>query len=155
MAALNGVRPAGANASSNSYAQSLSYDSGTACQSFTCLLSAKLVALYPASSTHQPVLLADMMAYFNLITGTTDTGNLNTFSNYGVTNPDLVVCNTLVPGCTSASGDLAATSTNQFNGAVWDYQTSVFAYSYYLTPFANRLLADYIYAYSFYRAGWR
>ena len=57
--ALNGVRPAGANAASNANAQALSYDSGTACLSFSCLLSTKLNAAYPATSSHQPILLVD------------------------------------------------------------------------------------------------
>ena len=151
--ALNGVRPAGANASYNSYAQSLSYDSGTACQSFSCLLSTKLNTAYPATSSHQPILLVDLISYFNLITGTTNTGSANTFGTYGVTNPDLVVCSTAVPSCTTST--LATTSTNQYTGSAWTYATSVFAYSYYTTPYANRLMADYIYNYNFYRAGWR
>ncbi|MBU6225472.1 MAG: hypothetical protein KGP13_11645 [Burkholderiales bacterium] len=151
--ALNGVRPAGTNASYNSYAQALSYDTGTACQSFSCLLSTKLNTAYPATSSHQPVLLVDLMSYFNLITGTTNTGSANTFSSYGVTNPDLVVCSTAVPNCTTST--LAATSTNQYTSTAWTYASSVFAYDYYITPFASRLMGDYIYNYNFYRAGWR
>jgi hypothetical protein len=152
--ASNGVRSAGANASYNSYAQALSYDTGTACQSFSCLLSTKLNAAYPATSSHQPILLADLMSYFNLITGTTNTGSANTFSSYGVTNPDLNVCDSItVPAASICS--LATTSTNQYTSTSWDYTSSVFAYNYYLTPFAHRLLADYIYNYNFYRAGWR
>ena len=151
--ALNGVRPAGTNASYNSYAQSLSYDSSTACQSFSCLLSTKLNTAFPATSSHQPVLLVDLMSYFNLITGTTNTGSANTFSSYGVTNPDLVVCSTAVPNCTTST--LATTSTNQYTSSAWTYATSIFAFDYYTTPFANRLMGDYIYSYNFYRAGWR
>jgi outer membrane lipase/esterase len=151
--ALNGVRPAGANASYNSYAQALSYDSGTACQSFSCLLSTKLNTAYPATSSHQPILLVDLLSYFNLITGTTNTGSANTFSSYGVANPDLVVCSTAVPSCTTST--LASTSTNQYTSTSWDYTNSIFAYDYYTTPFANRLMGDYIYNYNFYRAGWR
>ena len=152
--ASNGVRSAGANASYNSYAQALSYDTGTACQSFSCLLSTKLNAAYPATSSHQPILLADLMSYFNLITGTTNTGSANTFSSYGVTNPDLNVCSSITVPATSICS-LATTSTNQYTSTSWDYTSSVFAYNYYLTPFAHRLLADYIYNYNFYRAGWR
>jgi len=159
--ALNGVRPAGTNASYNAYAQALSYDSGTACQSYSCLLSTKLNAAYPATSSHQPILLVDLMSYFNLITGTTNTGSANTFSSYAVTNPDLVVCTTAswngypttAPTCTTST--LATTSTNQYTGTSWDYTTSVFAYDYFTTPYANRLMGDYIYNYNFYRAGWR
>jgi hypothetical protein len=159
--ALNGVRPAGTYASYNSYAQALSYDSGTACQSFSCLLSTKLNSAYPATSSHQPILLVDLMSYFNLITGTTNTGSANTFGTYGVTNPDLVVCTTAswtgypttTPSCTTST--LATTSTNQYTSTSWTYATSVFAYDYYTTPYVNQLMGSYIYNYNFYRAGWR
>ena len=163
-ATSNGIRPAGGYAAYNTNAQELSYDTGTACQSFSCLLSTKLNAAYPATSSHQPVLLADLMSYFNLITGTTNTGSANTFSSYGVANPDLVVCTTAswtgypttTPSCaTSTPSTLVTTSTNQYTSTSWDYSTSVFAYDYFTTPFANRLMGDYIYNYNFYRAGWR
>ena len=155
--AASGVRPAGTYASSNSNAQALSYDSGTACQSFSCLLSTKLNTAFPATSSHQPVLLVDLMSYFNLITGTNislyPTGNANTFGTYGVTNPDLVTCSTAVPSCTTST--LATTSTNQYTSTAWTYETSVFAYDFYTTPYANQLMGSYIYNYNFYRAGWR
>jgi len=153
----NGVRPVGASwtALINGYAQALSYDSSTACQSFSCLLSTKLNTAFPATSSHQPVLLVDLMSYFNLITGTTNTGSANTFSTYGVTNPDLVTCSTAIPSCTSSASDLATTSTNQYTGSAWTYATSVFAYDYYTTPYVNQLMGSYIYNYNFYRAGWR
>lgn len=137
----------GTYSSSFSYAQYLSYDTGTACQSFSCLLSTKLNSAYPATSSHQPILLADLMSYFNLVTGTTSTGSSNTYTSYGVTNPNTAVCSSALPNCTTTSGLLSTYSST--------YATSVFADSYYLTPFANRLLADYIYNYNFYRAGWR
>jgi len=155
--ALNGVRTAGTYATYNSYAQALSYDSGTACQSFSCLLSTKLNTAFPATSSHQPVLLVDLISYFNLLTGTTNTGSANTFSSYGVTNPDLIVChaNYLVPSCTNSSSSLATTSTNQYTSSAWTYATSVFASEYYTTPYVNQLMGSYIYNYNFYRAGWR
>ena len=155
--ALNGVRTAGTYATYNSYAQALSYDSGTACQSFSCLLSTKLNTAFPATSSHQPVLLVDLMSYFNLLTGTTNTGSANTFSSYGVTNPDLIVCHAsyLVPSCTNSSSSLATTSTNQYTSTAWTYATSVFASEYYTTPYVNQLMGSYIYNYNFYRAGWR
>jgi hypothetical protein len=155
--AASGVRPAGASVSYNSNAQSLSYDISTACQSFSCLLTTKLNTAFPATSSHQPVLLVDLMSYFNLITGTTislyPTGNANTFGTYGVTNPDLVTCSSAVPSCTTST--LATTSTNQYTSTAWTYATSVFAYDYYTTPYANQLMGSYIYNYNFYRAGWR
>jgi len=155
--ALNGVRTAGTYATYNSYAQALSYDSGTACQSFSCLLSTKLNTAFPATSSHQPVLLVDLISYFNLLTGTTNTGSANTFSSYGVTNPDLIACHAsyLVPSCTNSSSSLATTSTNQYTSSAWTYATSVFASEYYTTPYVNQLMGSYIYNYNFYRAGWR
>jgi len=155
--AASGVRPVGGYASNNSLAQALSYDSETSCESFSCLLTTKLNTAFPATSSHQPVLLVDLMSYFNLITGTTislyPTGNANTFGTYGVTNPDLVTCSTAVPSCTTST--LATTSTNQYTSTAWTYATSVFAYDYYTTPYANQLMGSYIYNYNFYRAGWR
>jgi hypothetical protein len=143
----------------NSYttaAQAYSYDTGTDCVSFSCLLSTKLNTAYPATSSHQPILLADLMSYFNLITGTTSTGSANTYTSYGVTNPDTAVCTTDPPGCTLSPSTLT-TGTKSYTGSSvsWDYTASVFASSKYTTPFANRLLGDYIYNYNFYRAGWR
>ena len=139
----------GTNSSYVDYAQYLSYDTGTACQSFSCLLSTKLNSAYPATSSHQPILLADLISYSNLFTGTTSTGSANTYTSYGVTNPNTAVCSSLlsVSTCSTTSGLNSTYSST--------YATSVFADSFYLTPFANRLLADYIYNYNFYRAGWR
>ena len=154
MQPINVARTPGAVTNSyTSAAQAYSYDTGTACVSFSCLLSTKLNAAYPATSSHQPILLADLMSYFNLITGTTSTGSANTYTSYGVTNPDTAVCNTF-PLCTTSTVN---TGTKSYTGTSvsWDYTASVFAYDYYTTPFANRLLADYIYNYNFYRAGWR
>jgi len=133
-------------------AQGLSYDTGTACMSFSCQLTAQLNIQYPATSGHQPVLLADLASYFNLITGTTGTGNANTFASYGVANPDVVACTVNTPSCTTST---VTSGTNSWNGVAWDYTTSIFADNLNLTPFANRLLADYIYTTSMYRAGWR
>ncbi len=123
--------------------QSLSYDTGTQCLSFSCQLSTKLNSAYPATSSHQPILLADLMSYSNLFTGTTSTGSTNTYLNYGVTNPNTAACN---------AGSTSGCTTGAVNA---NYATYVFADTLNLTPFANRLLADYIYNYNFYRAGWR
>ena len=77
----------------SSVIQALSYDTGTQCLSFSCQLSTKLNSAYPATSSHQPILLADLMSYSNLFTGTTSTGSSNTYLNYGVTNPNSVTVN--------------------------------------------------------------
>jgi hypothetical protein len=120
------------------------------------LLSTKLNAAYPATTSHQPILLTDLISYFNLITGTTITGSANTYTSYGVTNPDTAVCTTAPPSCT-ISPSTVTTGTKSYTGSSvsWDYTASIFASSQYTTPFANRLLGDYIYNYNFYRAGWR
>ena len=137
----------------------LTYDSSGTCNSYSCKLLTTLVTKYPATSSHQPVLVADVMSYFNLITGTVSsknpTGNSNTFSaNFGGANPDTAVCvvATTPNNCTSANTTAA---NHPIYGLAYTYANSVFADSINLTPFANRLLADYIYNTIFYRAGWR
>ena len=123
--------------------QSLSYDTGTQCLSFSCQLSTKLNTAYPATSGHQPILLADLMAYSNLFTGTTTTGSADTYLSYGVTNPNSAACNAgSTSGCTTGAANA-------------NYGTYVFADNLNLTPLGNRLLADYIFNFSFNRAGWR
>lgn len=159
--------------------QDLSYDTGTTCTSFSCRTTIALNTEFPATSAHQPILLADLMGYSNLITGTggtstvtfqgaslttTGTGSLNTFPSYAVTNPDLPACFTVTTPPTSPLV-CATTTTNAANGVnsgtngwtnvAWDYKTSVFADNFYFTPYANRLYADYIYNVTMYRAGWR
>jgi len=178
---INMARTPWGNGSAN--IQALSYDTGTSCLSFSCKLTTSLNTNYPATSSHNPVLIADLMGYSNLFTGTAPvtgfnsivttipgSGSLNTFASYGVSNPSLPSCYWSVfatnptPPASAVSCD--PTITNLANGvktgidngwttAAWDYTTSVFADSFNLTPLGNRLLADYIYNYNFYRAGWR
>ncbi len=167
------------NSSERSAIQALSYDSGTSCLSFSCRTTVALNTEFPATSAHQPILVADLMGYSNLVTGTagtstvtfqgsaiTTTGSatLNTFPSYGVTNPDLPACYSVTTPPTSplvCDSSIANSSggvnsgTNGWNNTAWDYKTSVFADNFYFTPFANRLFADYIYNVTFYRAGWR
>ena len=147
----------------------------TSCGSFGCQLSAALVTRYPATSYGQPVLLADIAQYFNLMTGTgaggrdiysrlfpNPTGNASTFpiatsSGAALTNPDVPVCVndiTLATLCSTASAATIKTNPNNSN-LPWDYATAVFADKYNLTPAANRMLADYIYNTTFFRAAWR
>jgi len=166
--------------------QALSYDSGNACTSFSCKLTISLNSNYPATSSHQPVLIADLMGYSNLITGTgpknifntitnniPSSGDANTFTSYIVTNPSFPACDTaanapLVGAATvtcdptnvgvvqySGNGGVVTGTSNGWNGGAWDYAGSIFADKFNLTPFGNRLLADYIYNYNFFRAGWR
>ena len=159
-------------------AQALSYDTSTLCQSFACQLSTKLNDAYPATSSHQRILLADLIGFSNLITGTTTTGGANTFVTYGVANPNIPVCdattgingatvwvpahdvpahacNATLASMTVVSSASAGYAANVFTGAAWDFSTSVFADYINLTPMGNRLLANYIYSTNMYRAGWR
>jgi outer membrane lipase/esterase len=159
MQPINVGRTPWAVANSYTAAQKYSYDDSTStvCASFSCQLSIKLNSAYPATSSHQPVLLTsqpDTMAYFNLITGTylTGTGG-NTYSSYGVANPDTAVCNTF-PSCDTTTVNTGSKSA-PYTASTWNYTNSIFAYDYYTTPFANRLMGDYIYNNNFYRAGWR
>ena len=163
--------------------QALSYDTGTSCLSFSCKLTTSLNTNYPATSSHNPVLIADLMGYSNLFTGTAPmtgfnsivttipgSGSLNTFASYGVSNPSLPSCYWSVfatnpsppgialscdPATTNSANGVKTGTDNGWTAAAWDYTTSVFADSFNLTPLGNRLLADYIYNYNFYRAGWR
>ncbi len=163
--------------------QALSYDTGTSCLSFSCKLTTSLNTNYPATSSHNPVLIADLMGYSNLFTGTAPStgfnsvvttipgsGSLNTFASYGVSNPSFPVCYsgsitagsvppTSAISCdstiTNASNGVKTGTNNGWTSAAWDYTNSVFADNFNLTPLGNRLLADYIYNYNFYRAGWR
>ena len=119
--------------------RALSYDTGTQCLSFSCQLATKLNAAYPATTNHQPILLADLMSYANLFTGTTP----DTYLTYGVTNPNTAACN---------AGGTSGCATNVVNA---NYATYIFADTLNLTPFGNALLADQIYNVNFYRAAWR
>lgn len=148
----------------------------TSCGSFGCQLSAALVTRYPATSYGQPVLLADVAQYFNLMTGTgaggrdiysrlfpNPTGNASTFpiatsSGAALTNPDVPVCLVnITPStpCTTPASPSRIKSNLNNGGALWDYSTAVFADDVNLTPAANRMIADYIYNSNMFRAAWR
>ena len=147
----------------------------TSCGSFGCQLSAALVSRYPATSNGQSVLLADVAQYFNLVTGTGagghdiygrvfphPTGNASTYmiatsSGALLTNPDVPVCKDDITSsrrCSTADATTIQTNANNSN-LPWDYATAVFADNYNLTPAANRMIADYIYNVTEYRAAWR
>jgi phospholipase/lecithinase/hemolysin len=144
----------------------------TSCGSFGCQLSAALVSRYPATSYGQPVLLADIAQYFNLITGTgaggrdiyarsfpNPTGNANTYavgtaSGVLLTNPDVPVCLVNISLATPCTTATIKTNANNSN-AVWDYATAVFADEVNLTPAANRMIADFVYNSVEFRAAWR
>lgn len=150
-------------------------DPDALCGSFGSRISQALVKRYPATSYGQKVLLADMAQYFNLVTGTGaggndiygrafphPTGNASTYmiatsSGALLTNPDVPVCVndiTVATPCSTAVPATIKTNSNNSNKP-WDYTTAVFADNYNLTPAANRMMADYIYNVTEYRAAWR
>ena len=128
--------------------------------SFGSQLALSIGNAYPSTSSGLKVFLSDLSSYFNLMTGTGaggsdvygrafphPTGSLNTYSTYltaagvALTNPDVPVCTASILLCDAST---IATNTAGPNGH-WDYNTSVFADDYNLTPAANRILADYIF----------
>lgn len=152
--------------------QALTYDTGTDCASFSCRATVGLNKQYPATAAHQPVLIADLVGYSNLVTGTTGTnsvngrkgtGDSNTFVSYGVTNPDVPACLnvdvTAAPAATLANCNItngvASGTNNGWSGVAWDYKYSVFADNIYFAPYVNRAFGDYIYNVTMFRAGWR
>lgn len=167
----NGSTSGNSSLASTAQIQNLSYDSSTGCNSFQCKLTLKLSSYYPATSSGNPVLVADIQSYFNLLSGTTTTGSANTFSSYGIYNPDLPVCTIInsSPNPTSSNNSTtvilppqgcASSATNTgtdsaYTTTAYDWTTSLFADNLFLTPVGNRLLADYIYGTLMYRAGWR
>ena len=149
-----GRSPSYVKTSTNATLTNLTYDSSSTCVSFSCLLLTALNSKYPATSSHQKVLVADMMSYFNLMTGTTYTGSANTFAytQYSIANPDVALCANVVSSCTTST---AATGTNTYTSTAYTYANSVWADNFNLTPYANQLLGSYIYNTTFYRAAWR
>jgi len=147
----------------------------TSCGSFGCQISQALVNRYPGTTYGQPVLLADIAQYFNLVTGTgagmsdlygrpfpNPTGNASTFpiataAGALLTNPDVPVCvNDITATTLCSTANMASIKTNTRNTNLpWDYATAVFADNYNLTPAVNRMIADYIYNVTEYRAAWR
>ena len=118
--------PWGVRSANRQAVQDLSYDTGAACTSFSCRTTIALNAQYPATSSHQSILLADLMGYSNLITGTTrsstvtykaisetttGTGTQNTFVSYAVANPDLPACFNVVTNQAAPFTPPAATLT--------------------------------------------
>lgn len=147
-----GRSPLYVKTSTNATLTNLTYDSSSTCMSFSCLLLTSLNSKYPATSSHQKVLIVDMMSYFNLLTGTTFTGSANTFVQYSIANPDVALCDNVAIGCSTLT---AATGSNSYTGESYSYSNSIWADNFNLTPNTNRLLGSYIYNTSFYRASWR
>ena len=142
------------------------------------------VQYFPPSSTKRPLLNINPEAIFNLMTGTTDTGscqagNCNTFTAYGVSNPNIPVCTdrqklsqlvgtngwTHQPITRSAcvvtsEVEFAATGVTQkaasaYFNSEWSYSNSLYADELFLTSFGHRLLSDQAFNLNFLNAGWR
>ena len=138
--------------------QALSYDAQKNCNSFQCKFTTRLAQVFPATATGQRVLSADIQNYFNLMTGTTSTGNVATYSSYGVVNPEVPVCTGVTAGTVVLPPSVCLstdTQTGTYNGTAYNWTNSLFADNLFLTPLGNRLIADYIYNNLMYRAGWR
>lgn len=152
------------------FLRSLSYDTDTSCiknnnkNSFHCKLTIALVNKYPATVNGQFVLAIDQAQFFNLISGTTTTGNLNTYLPYFSQAPSLMACAVTTPGTTPifdtsySALDLTKAIGCDASAAIWtntSYTSFLFADPLNLTPQGNALLASSIYNSNMFRAAWR
>jgi outer membrane lipase/esterase len=152
------------------FLRSLSYDTDTSCvknnnkNSYHCKLTIALVNKYPATVNGQFVLAVDQAQFFNLISGTTSTGSLNTYLPYFAQLPTSMACAVTTSGTTpvfdAAYSALDLTKTNGCNASagVWtdtSYTSYLFADPLNLTPQGNALLATSIFNTNMYRAAWR
>jgi phospholipase/lecithinase/hemolysin len=154
----------------NDFLRSLSYDTDTSCinnnqkNSFHCKLTIALVNKYPATVNGQFVLAVDQAQLFNLISGTTSTGNANTYQYYFSQLPTLMACAVTTPGTTPifdttySALDLTKAVGCNASATIWTdtaYTSFLFADPLHLTPQGNALLAASIYNSNMYRAAWR
>lgn len=140
--------------------QSLLQDASTGiqspCNSFNCRLA---ISLFDAGLSGNSVLLVDVAAFVNLLTGTTATGVSDTYLNYGLKSATIPVCTVKDPGSGigTGAGQLnsllcdASNATSTVAGAT--YNQHAFADRLYFTPAANRLIGDYVY--NFLSGKWR
>lgn len=152
------------------FLRSLSYDTDASCvknnqkNSFHCKLTIELVKKYPATVNGQFVLAVDQAQLFNLISGTTATGNASTYLLYFSQLPGSMACAVTTPGATPvfdatySALDLTKARGCQASAAVWtdtSYTSFLFADPLNLTPQGNALLASSIYNSNMFRAAWR
>jgi phospholipase/lecithinase/hemolysin len=156
--------------SATDFLRSLSYDTDTSCvknnnkNSFHCKLTIALVNKYPATINGQFVLAVDQAQLFNLFSGTTSTGNANTYLPYFSQLPTSMACAVTTSGTTPvfdatySALDLTKAKGCNASAGVWadtSYTSFLFADPLNLTPQGNALLAASIYNSNMYRAAWR
>jgi hypothetical protein len=109
----------------------------------------------------------DLAQQLNLWSGTTETGNLNTYLSYGVAQaPKTPACAVATVGTppTLATSYVATDfrystgCTVNASASIWTdaaFNSYLFADNLNLTPLGNTLIANYIYNTKFYQAAWR
>lgn len=163
------------DATSVSFLRSLSYDTDTSCTSSSnqnslhCKLTIALSSKYPPTVYGQKLLAVDLAQYINLLSGTTSTGSINTYTSYFSQLPTTPACAVTTPGTTpvvSGSYDASSLSSTWTSGcdanttvwtaiATYPFTGFMFADNLNLSPQGNALLANYIYSSNMYRAAWR
>ena len=171
-----------------SFLRSLSYDTDTSCikgnnqNSLHCKLTIALSNKYPPTVYGQKLLAVDLAQYTNLMSGTTATGNANTYASYFTQLPSVPACSVNPPIASplatrtfgGLSWDASSLSSSTTSGCVanpsipavsgddawtgWvdtSFTAFMFADNLNLTPQGNILLANYVFASSMYRAAWR
>jgi phospholipase/lecithinase/hemolysin len=147
--------------SQKDFLRSLAYDADESClktnpnNSFHCKLTVALMDKYPKDADSRRVLHVDIAQQLNLWSGTTATGNLNTYLSYGITQPPST------PACSvNVSGYLASDVTKNtgcdataFTGK--EFYGYLFADNFNFTPLGNTLVSNYVYNTKFYQAAWR
>ncbi|WP_310644397.1 hypothetical protein [Limnohabitans sp.] len=164
---------ASADGKSKNFLWSLSYDTDEAClktnanNSFHCKLTVALMDKYKTDADSRRVLHVDLAQQLNLWSGTTETGNLNTYLSYGVAQaPKTPACAVAIVGTppTTAISYVATDfrystgCTVNASSAIWTdttFNSYLFADNLNLTPLGNTLIANYIYNTKFYQAAWR
>lgn len=159
------------DASAINFLRSLSYDTDESCikgntqNSLHCKLTIALSQKYPPTVYGQKVLAVDLAQFFNLISGSTQTGNANTYLSYFSQPPATPACSVVPPianPLVSVTGYDASSLTNAWTqgctATAWtdtSYNSFLFADNLNLTPQGNNLLASTIYNSNMFRAAWR
>ena len=162
-----------ADGKSKNFLWSLSYDTDEAClktnanNSFHCKLTVALMDKYKTDADSRRVLHVDLAQQLNLWSGTTETGNLNTYLSYGVAQaPKTPACAVATVGTPpTLATSYVATDFRYSTGctvnsaaSIWTdatFNSYLFADNLNLTPLGNTLIANYIYKTKFYQAAWR
>lgn len=154
------------------FLRSLSYDTDTSCikgntqNSLHCKLTIALSSKYPPTVYGQKILAVDLSQFINLISGTTATGNANTYVSYfsqWPANPACLVVPPITTPLTSRTWDFSSLASAYTSGCDattngWvdtSFTGFMFADNLNLSPQGNLLLGSYIYNSNMYRAAWR